>query len=67
MYVLSKNFENPEQEIVCPWTGESYVYVDKIENPDHNDGALEILPERFFKRPLPLRCPDGQVKLHIRI
>jgi hypothetical protein len=27
MYVLSKHFENPEQEIICPLTGEAYVYV----------------------------------------
>jgi hypothetical protein len=69
MYIPSKNIENPDQEIICIWTGESYVYVEDIntiEDKTKLEGALEILPERFFKRPLAMRSPEGQVKIVVK-
>ena len=69
MYILSNKIENPEQEVICPWTGESYVYIEDIntiEDKTKLEGALEILPERFFKRPIAIRGNDGQVKIFVR-
>jgi hypothetical protein len=69
MYILSNKIENPEQEIFCPWTGESYVYIDDVNNIEDKtilEGALEILPERFFKRPMAIRDNNGQVKIFVK-
>lgn len=55
MYVPSSHFDLPEQEIVCLMTGESYVYIEgndkSLIDPKLTDGAIDILPSRFFKQP----------------
>ncbi len=54
MYILSKHFDNPEQEIICPLTGESYVYLEGSDltliDSKYHEGALEILPRRFSQQ-----------------
>jgi hypothetical protein len=70
MYVKAHKVPNSAQEIVCPWTGDAYVYMDREEiGNDSNllEDALEILPEIFFKKPIPMRCPNGQVKIHVKL
>jgi hypothetical protein len=63
MYVLSTHFENPEQEIICPLTLESYVYVevseDKPLDEKYKEGALETLPRRFYQLPVALFNKGG--------
>lgn len=63
MYTPSSNIENPEQEIVCLMTGESYVYVDgndkSIMDPKLREGAIDQLPLRFFKSPWVVRSGNG--------
>jgi len=56
MYVPSANFNPPPvQDIYCPLTGESYVWVEDSEfaNLPSNvaNGAIEALPNRFFQHP----------------
>lgn len=68
MYSPSNNFsEEQNQEIVCLMTGESYVYLEGDENtlidPKLTQGAIDLLPSRFFKTPFIRRCPDGQVRV----
>lgn len=63
MYSPSSNFENPEQEIVCLMTGESYVYIEgddvSLIDPKYLNGAIDTLPLRFFKQPFVVRKGDG--------
>jgi hypothetical protein len=71
MYIPSKNFETPQdQEIFCPLTGESYVYMEcdslsAIEERYH-DGALEVLPQRFSQQAIIIRKPDGNISVSVR-
>ncbi len=67
MYILSKHFETPaEQEIVCLWTGESYVYMecDSLSAIDskYHEGALETLPRRFYQTPIVLTKVVGKFR-----
>lgn len=70
MYILSKHFENPEQEIVCPLTGESYVYLEGNDlamiDQKYHEGALEILPRRFSQGAILMPDRNGQGKVIIR-
>jgi hypothetical protein len=63
MYTPSSNIENPEQEIVCLITGESYVYIEgddlSIIDPKHVNGAIDALPNRFYKQPFIIRTQNG--------
>ena len=71
MYIPSKNVETPQdQEIFCPLTGESYVYMEcdslsAIEERYH-DGALEVLPQRFSQQAIIIRKPDGNISVSVR-
>ena len=68
MYVPSANFNPPpEQDIYCPLTGESYVWVEDSEfanlPPHIANGAIEVLPNRFFQHPRVAR-EGNQIKIH---
>jgi len=67
MYVPSAKLQK-DQEIVCMYTGESYVYVDDSEkenlSPEQLSEAIEILPERFHKHPKVLRAPNGEIRVY---
>jgi hypothetical protein len=71
MYILSKHFETPpEQDIFCPLTGESYVYMEgndlSLIDPKYHDGALEVLPKRFFQQAMIVRRGDGSISVSVR-
>jgi len=70
MYIPSKHFENPQQEIICPWTGESYVHLEgddlTLIDSKYHDGALERLPRRFFQAPIVFNKGDGQIQIMVR-
>jgi hypothetical protein len=70
MYILSRHFENPEQEIVCPLTGEAYVYLEgndlTLIDPKYHDGAIEVLPRRFSQGAILMPDRSGQGKVIIR-
>ena len=63
MYSPSCNFENSDVEIVCLFTGESYVYVEgddkTLIDPKYTNGAIDQLPNRFFKQPFIVRKDNG--------
>lgn len=65
MYVPSNNFSTPpDVEIICPLTGESYVYIDgEAENSTQYSGALERLPVRFHRHPVAFKQADNQLKI----
>ena len=67
MYIPSRHFENPEQEVTCLITGESYVYLEgndlALIDPKYHDGAIEELPKRFFYYPMALAKGNGQFKI----
>jgi hypothetical protein len=67
MYIPSRHFEEPEQEVVCLLTGESYVYLEgndmSLIDPKYHDGAIESLPERFFQHPTAIGKGNGQYKI----
>ena len=67
MYIQSRHFENPEQEVVCLLTGESYVYLEgndmSLIDPKYHDGAIESLPERFFQHPTAIGKGNNQVRI----
>jgi hypothetical protein len=71
MYIPSKNFDTPQdQELFCPLTGESYVYMEcdslsAIDEKYHN-GALELLPQRFFQQAMIMRNADGNISVSVR-
>jgi hypothetical protein len=51
-------------ELVCPLTGESYIYVgNEALPPELRAEALERLPNRFFQRPFCVKTADGQLKV----
>jgi hypothetical protein len=70
MYIPSSHFEEPEQEIVCLLTGESYVYLEdnglSIIDPKYLEGAIEQLPERFFQHPWAVNKGNNQVKIILK-
>ena len=67
MYVPSRHFENPEQEVVCLLTGESYVYLEgndlSLIDPKYQEGAIQELPKRFFYHPMAVAKGNGQFKV----
>jgi hypothetical protein len=67
MYIPSKHFENPEQEVTCLLTGESYVYLEgddlSLIEPKYHDGAIEELPKRFFQHPTAITKGNGQFRI----
>jgi len=68
MYVPSHHFtEEPEQEIVCLFTDEKFVYLEgdkkSLIHPKHAEGAVDELPPRFYKQPFIKRYPNGQVRV----
>jgi hypothetical protein len=67
MYIPSRHFENPEQEVVCLLTGESYVHLEgddmSLIDPKYHDGAIESLPERFYQHPMAVNKGNGQVRI----
>jgi hypothetical protein len=70
VYIPSHHFEEPEQEVVCLLTGESYVYLEgndlTLIDPNYHDGAIERLPERFFQHPLAVNKGGNQVKIILK-
>lgn len=70
MYIPSKHFENPEQEIICLLTGESYVYLEENDlsliDPKYQEGAIEELPQRFYQHPLAVNKGNGQIKIILK-
>lgn len=70
MYIPSRHFEEPEQEIVCLLTGESYVYLEggnlSLIDPKYHEGALEELPERFFRHPWGINKGNERVKIILK-
>jgi hypothetical protein len=70
VYIPSHHFEEPEQEVVCLLTGESYVYLEgndlTLIDPKYHDGAIERLPERFFQHPLAVNKGGNQVKIILK-
>jgi hypothetical protein len=70
MYILSSHFEEPEQEVVCLLTGESYVHLEdnglSIIDPKYLEGAVESLPERFFQHPWAVNKGNNQVKIILK-
>jgi len=67
MYIPASKLSK-DQEIVCLYTDEAYVYVEDHEKstltPDQLSEAIEVLPERFFKHPKVLRGPNGEIKVY---
>jgi hypothetical protein len=67
MYIPSQHFENPEQEVTCLLTGESYVYLEGSElaliDPKYHEGAIEELPKRFFQHPTAISKGNGQFRI----
>ena len=67
MYIPSRHFEDPEQEVICILTGESYVHLEgddlTIIDPKYHDGAIENLPNRFFQHPTAISKGNGQVRI----
>jgi hypothetical protein len=67
MYTPSHNVENPEVEIVCLMSGESYVHIEgndrSIIDPKLKDGAIDTLPLRFFKQPFVVNKGNGQIRV----
>lgn len=65
MYLPSdKAHELAGPELVCPLTGESYIYVDsEVLPPELRAEAVERLPNRFFQRPYCVKAKDGQLKI----
>jgi hypothetical protein len=70
MYIPSKHFENPQQEIICPWTGEAYVHLEgddlTLIDSKYHDGALDRLPRRFYQSPIVMPMGNGQAKIFMR-
>jgi len=67
MYIPSKHFENPEQEVTCILTGESYVYLEgndlTLIDAKYHEGAIEELPKRFFQHPTAISKGNGQFRI----
>lgn len=72
MYVPAQNFEEEqEQEIICLYTGERYVYVDgndkSLIDPKLVKDSIDLLPLRFFRAPFVVRTSNGQVRVFGRL
>lgn len=72
MYIPAENLkEEHDVEIVCLYTGESYVYLEgndsSLIDPAYTKNALDYLPARFYKTPFIKRSPNGQVRVFGRI
>lgn len=72
MYVPTHCFETEQDlEIVCLYTGESYVYLEgndtTIIEQKYVQHAVDSLPPRFYKSPFVLRSPNGQVRVFGRL
>jgi hypothetical protein len=67
MYIPSRHFENPEQEVTCLITGESYVYLEgddlSLIDPKYHEGSITELPKRFFQHPTGISKGNGQVRI----
>jgi hypothetical protein len=67
MYIPSKHFEEPEQEVICLLTGESYVYLEgndlSLIESKYHDGAIQELPKRFFYHPIAVNKGNGNFKV----
>jgi hypothetical protein len=68
MYILAQHFEEEQdQEVVCLITGERYVFLEgddlTLINPKYHEGALQNLPNRFFKTPFIKRYDSGQIRV----
>jgi hypothetical protein len=68
MYVQSTHLKSdPEQEIVCLFTGESYVHLEggdtTLIQKEILEGALEELPPRFYRMPFIIRNNQGQIRV----
>jgi len=68
MYVHAKHFkEEPEQQIVCLLTGESYVHMEgdnnSIIDAKYHEDSVDALPARFYKLPFIKRYPNGQMRV----
>lgn len=67
MYTPSCNIETPDVEIVCPTTGESYVYIEgddlSLIDPKLHNGAVDVLPKRFFTPPWMIKSFNGQMRV----
>lgn len=68
MYIHAKHFtEEQEQEVVCLFTGERYVYLEgndlSLIDPKYLEDALDSLPNRFFKLPFIKRHDSGQIRV----
>lgn len=67
MYTPSQNVPDSEVEIVCPFTGESYVYIEGDDmtaiDPRLAQGAVDVLPERFYRSPWAIKLPDNQIRI----
>jgi hypothetical protein len=72
MYIpyLLKPEDSASTEVVCPITGESFVYVEpeRFEKltPEVQNQAVERLPNRFFQRPFIVRNSDGSIRVMMR-
>jgi len=67
MYTPASNVPDAEVEIVCISTGESYVYVDGDDtstmDPKLAQGAIDMLPVRFYRYPWAVKLPNNQVRI----
>ena len=70
MYIPSRHFENPEQEIVCLLTGDSNVHLEgddmSLIDPKYHDGSLQELPSRFYQHPMAVNKGNGQFRIIMR-
>jgi len=66
MYVPTSNLTFPSDvEIICPLTGESYVWIDGDVATSQSPplGAIDRLPERFHRRPIAFKLPNNQINV----
>lgn len=68
MYIPSHHFEEEqEQEVICVFTGERYVYLEgddlTLIDPKYHEGALESLPNKFFKVPFMVMHGEGNLRV----
>jgi hypothetical protein len=66
MYVPAANLKKEvDQEIVCLFTGESYVFLEGDEKTltEQHEGAIDSLPSRFYKLPFIKRSSNGQIRV----
>lgn len=67
MYIPSSLYRK-DQDIICPYTGEAYSYLDEEElkslTPEQASKTIELLPQRFFKHPRVFTTPNGEIKIY---